>query len=176
MAERGALSGRLVGAGLVLAGLAFNPLALAHFSAGSPPGTQAVITVQVLLLVGGGWLWLTGSLPQTAGRFELAGLDESVNLRRVRAIERAARGFLPGLPQTELVEVWGGMRPLTPDDLPLIGRPRNVPGLTIAAGHGMAGMAQGPSTGELVAQLITGEPTALDLSPFSPDRFERARG
>ena len=108
---------------------------------------------------------------RVAVTLELAGVDESVNLRRVRAMERAARAFLPQLPRTELTEVWGGMRPLTPDDLPIIGRARGTRGIVIAAGHGMAGMAQGPSTGELVAQLIVGEPTSLDLAPFSPDRF-----
>ncbi len=112
-----------------------------------------------------------GELLRFAGTLELAGLDLDVNLRRVRAMERGVRAFLPELPETELVEIWRGLRPLTPDDLPIIGRPARTPSLVLATGHGMKGMSQGPITGELVAQLICGEPPAFDLRPFSPDRF-----
>ncbi len=106
-----------------------------------------------------------------AGTLELAGLDLSVSMQRVHAIERATRAYLPDLLLGEQVEIWRGLRPLTPDDLPIIGRPGGTRGLIIATGHGMKGMAQGPITGELVAQLVSGEPTSLDLCPFSPDRF-----
>ena len=107
----------------------------------------------------------------TAGTLELAGLDLRVNTRRVRAVEQAARVFLPGLPPSEPIEIWRGLRPLTPDDLPIIGRPAGRTGLVLATGHGMKGMSQGPITGELVAQLLSGERPAIDLRPFSPDRF-----
>jgi D-amino-acid dehydrogenase len=107
-----------------------------------------------------------------AGTLELAGLDLSVNLRRVRAIERAIPEYLPQLPPLEPLELWRGLRPLTPDDLPIIGRPAGTRGLVIATGHGMSGVSQAPATGELVAQLIGGEPTSIPLAPFSPDRFE----
>jgi D-amino-acid dehydrogenase len=112
-----------------------------------------------------------GDLLRCAGTLELAGLDLSVNLRRVRAIERAVGRWLPGLPETEHVETWRGLRPLTPDDLPILGRPSGSSGLVLATGHGMSGISQGPITGELIAQLLCGEPTAVDLAPFSPDRF-----
>ena len=112
-----------------------------------------------------------GQLLRFAGTLELAGLDLSVNLRRVRALDRAVRHLLPGLPETEHVETWRGLRPLTPDDLPIIGRPDGTTGLVLATGHGMSGVSQGPITGELVAQLLCGEPSAVDLAPFSPDRF-----
>ncbi len=112
-----------------------------------------------------------GDQLRLAGTLELAGLDLRVNARRVRAIERAAQIFLPSLPPSEPVEIWRGLRPLTPDDLPIIGRPAGMPGLVLATGHGMKGMSQGPITGELVAQLLSGEPPAIDLAPFSPNRF-----
>ncbi len=112
-----------------------------------------------------------GPLLRFAGTLELAGLDLRVNQRRVRAIEDAVPRYLPNLPKTDVVEIWRGLRPLTPDDLPIIGRPAESRGLVIATGHGMKGMSQGPITGELVAQLIAGEPSAFDLKPFSPDRF-----
>lgn len=113
-----------------------------------------------------------GDLLRFAGTLELAGLDMRVSPRRVAAIRQAVREFLPGLPKTKTVEIWRGLRPLTPDDLPLIGRPTRTRGLVVATGHGMKGISQGPVTGELVAQLLNGEPTELDLAPFSPDRFK----
>jgi D-amino-acid dehydrogenase len=112
-----------------------------------------------------------GEALRSAGTLELAGLDLSVNLRRVRAIERAARRFLPGLGALEHVETWRGLRPCTPDDRPVIGRPRAVANLVLATGHGMSGIAQGPITGRLVAQLLAGGRPDVDLSAFSPDRF-----
>ncbi len=118
-----------------------------------------------------------GSLLRFAGTLELAGLDLSIQQRRVDAILRAVCNYLPGLvpeggiEDLERVETWRGLRPLTPDDLPVIGRARALPGVVIATGHGMSGISQGPITGLLVAQLIAGGPSALDLAPFSPDRF-----
>jgi D-amino-acid dehydrogenase len=112
-----------------------------------------------------------GEALRFAGTLELAGLDLSVNLRRVRAIERAAQRFLPGLGALEHVETWRGLRPCTPDDRPVIGRHRAVANLVLATGHGMSGIAQGPITGKLVAQLLAGERPDVDVSTFSPDRF-----
>jgi D-amino-acid dehydrogenase len=106
-----------------------------------------------------------------AGTLELAGLDLSVNLRRVGAIERAAQRFLPGLGALEHLETWRGLRPCTPDDRAVIGRTRAAGNLVLATGHGMSGIAQGPMTGKLVAELLAGEKPSLDLAPFSPDRF-----
>ncbi len=112
-----------------------------------------------------------GAEVRFAGTLELAGLDLSVNLRRVRAIERAARRFLPELGPFAPSEIWRGLRPLLPDDLPAIGRPRALANLIVATGHGMCGISQAPITGELVAEIATGAQPSLDLSPFSPDRF-----
>ena len=58
-----------------------------------------------------------------------------------------------------------------PVGLPAIGASRRVPGLIVGTGHEGAGVAHGPITGRLLAQLITGEPTAIDLRAFDPDRF-----
>lgn len=112
-----------------------------------------------------------GETLRIAGTLELAGLDLSLNRRRVDAIERSLASYLPGLGALEHVETWRGLRPLTPDDLPVIGRPRGVQNLVLATGHGMGGLCQGPITGELVAQLLCGEAPTCDLAPLSPDRF-----
>jgi D-amino-acid dehydrogenase len=106
-----------------------------------------------------------------AGTLELAGLDPAVNARRVSAILRAVERFLPGLAGTERLETWRGFRPLCPDDLPILGRPRALENLVIATGHGMSGISQGPMTAQLVTELCRGEAPSLPLAAFSPDRF-----
>ncbi len=112
-----------------------------------------------------------GDALRFAGTLELAGLDLSVNARRVGAILRAVERFLPGLGAGERLETWRGLRPLTPDDRPILGRPRAFGNLVIATGHGMSGISQGPMTAQLVTELCLGEPPSLPLEPFAPDRF-----
>ncbi len=112
-----------------------------------------------------------GSRLRFGGTLELAGLDMRMNQRRVDALARTVRSFLPGISRTPTVEIWRGLRPLTPDDLPILGRPAGTSGLILATGHGMSGISQGPISGELIAQLVSGETPEIDLAPFSPDRF-----
>ena len=112
-----------------------------------------------------------GELLRFGGTLELAGLDLSVNLRRVRAVERAIARVLPGVEKSEHVETWRGLRPLTPDDRPILGRPRAFENLVVATGHGMSGISQGVISGKLVAELVSGDRPSLDVVPFSPDRF-----
>ena len=71
----------------------------------------------------------------------------------------------------ELLEIWRGLRPCTPDGLPLVGRPRRYDNLVMAAGHAMVGMSLGPATGKLVAQLAGGSVPPNDVRLLDPDRF-----
>ena len=102
---------------------------------------------------------------------ELAGFDRRINQRRIDASRRALRTYVQGTEGLEELEIWRGFRPLSADDLPLIGRTRRYGNLVLATGHGMLGMTQGPITGKLVAQIVAGEEPDLDLTPFSPGRF-----
>jgi D-amino-acid dehydrogenase len=114
-----------------------------------------------------------GETLRFAGTLELAGLDFSINQRRVRAILRAVPEYLPDLnpANLELIEIWRGLRPCTPDGLPYLGRARRYDNLTIAAGHAMIGVSLGPVTGKLVSQVVAGEPPRIDLAMFSVERF-----
>lgn len=112
-----------------------------------------------------------GDTLRFAGTLELAGLDLSISRRRLDAIVAGARAYLDGLDQLEVLEIWRGLRPCTPDGLPLIGRARAWDNLTFATGHAMIGISLGPITGELVAQLLCGEPPSLEMGPVSPARF-----
>jgi D-amino-acid dehydrogenase len=114
-----------------------------------------------------------GDTLRVAGTLELAGMDLSVNLRRVRAILKNMPKFLPDLDPSrlELIEIWRGLRPCTPDGLPYIGRPRTYDNLVIAAGHAMLGMSLAPITGKLVSELTVQAEPSLDLTPFRIERF-----
>jgi D-amino-acid dehydrogenase len=108
------------------------------------------------------------------GTLELAGLDRSITVRRVQAILEGAARVVPGArfdAGAADAEVWHGLRPLSPDTLPIIGRPRAHPNVVLATAHGTLGVSLGPATGEAVAALIGGSRPAVDLHPYRPDRF-----
>jgi D-amino-acid dehydrogenase len=83
---------------------------------------------------------------------------------------KKAQAFLPGLNPTGGVQ-WMGFRPSLPDSLPAIGRARATNRVTYAFGHGHLGLTQSAGTARLVADLVTGHTPAIDLTPFSPQRF-----
>jgi D-amino-acid dehydrogenase len=106
-----------------------------------------------------------------SGTLELAGLDTSISRVRVDAIRRAAARLLAIDDDRPELETWAGLRPCTPDGLPVIGRPFGVEPLVLATGHARKGLSLSPITGKLVAELIAGDPPSIDLAPLSPDRF-----
>jgi D-amino-acid dehydrogenase len=106
-----------------------------------------------------------------SGTMELTGLDTSVSRRRVDAIGSAAARALAGWPaDAKPIKVASGLRPLTPDGLPVIGALPRAPGVWVASGHSMLGVTLGPSTGAALAQAIGGTSPSV-LSSFDPGRF-----
>ncbi|MEJ1096664.1 MULTISPECIES: FAD-dependent oxidoreductase [unclassified Pseudoxanthomonas] len=102
---------------------------------------------------------------------EFSGPDTTLNTTRLDALERAAREYLRD-PVGEVVqERWYGWRPMTYDDLPLLGRVPNQPRLWLAAGHGMLGISMSTATGQLMADLITQRAPAFDPAPYRVERF-----
>jgi len=112
-----------------------------------------------------------GEFLRFGGTLELAGMDLSINRRRVDTLRRKALQCIEGGDSLELLEIWRGLRPCTPDGLPLVGRPRKLENLVMAAGHAMVGMSLGPATGKLVAQICGGAPPPPDVQLLDPDRF-----
>ena len=104
------------------------------------------------------------------GAVELGGLKLPPNFRRSEAMLEKARAFLPGLKPQGGVQ-WMGFRPSLPDSLPAIGRARATPKVIYAFGHGHLGLTQAAATGRLVRDLFCGKTPAIDLAPFSPQRF-----
>lgn len=107
---------------------------------------------------------------RVGGAVELGGLDLPPNFKRSEAMLRKAAGFLPGL-KTGGGRQWMGFRPSLPDSLPAIGPARASPRIVYAFGHGHLGLTQSAGTARLVADLVAGAAPAIDLSPFSPQRF-----
>ncbi|MEM9777948.1 MAG: FAD-dependent oxidoreductase [Chloroflexota bacterium] len=102
---------------------------------------------------------------------ELAGFDPSINQKRLDVNFKSLRTVLPDMENLNGDEPWSGYRPLTPDGLPYIGRSEKISNLIFATGHGMLGVTQGPVTGKLVSDIVTEQPTTLDLAPFRPERY-----
>ena len=112
-----------------------------------------------------------GDTLRFAGTLELAGLDFSINQRRVGAILRAARNYLPAIEEFDLIRTWRGLRPCTPDGLPILARAKTLENLIVAAGHATLGVSLGPVTGKLVSQIVAGDEPLIPLEPLALERF-----
>jgi len=102
---------------------------------------------------------------------EFSGYDPSLNRVRLDALERAARDYLHEPVGPEKREEWYGWRPMTFDDVPILGRAPRHGNLWLAMGHGMMGMGMSAITGQLLAELICGREPSIDPRPASPARF-----
>jgi D-amino-acid dehydrogenase len=101
---------------------------------------------------------------------EIARPDDPPDHRQIDALVADARRTLR-LGDATGADTWMGSRPSMPDGLPVIGRAPGHPRILFAFGHGHIGLATGPVTGRIVADLLTDAPGGIDLAPFSPARF-----
>lgn len=104
---------------------------------------------------------------------EDAGFDARPTVGGMRQLLSEGLRLAPGLADASFLEVRVGLRPVSDDDLPVLGAVPGVDGAFVATGHGANGLLLGPVSARLVAQLVRGETPALDLAPFAPDRFAR---
>ncbi len=107
-----------------------------------------------------------------AGTMEIAGINDTINKVRVDAIANATTRFYPELKLTEEEknDAASGLRPVSPDGLPYIGKSSKCDNLSIATGHAMMGWSMATATGKLVSEIISDRKTSLNLHPFHPDR------
>ncbi len=107
-----------------------------------------------------------------AGTMEIGGINHKINPIRVNAIAKAGERYYKDLKinTQEKEEAQCGLRPVTPDGLPYIGRVSKCKNLVIATGHAMMGWSMGPATGKLVTEIISEQNTSLDLAPFQVER------
>lgn len=102
---------------------------------------------------------------------EFSGYDTQLNERRLGALERGAREFLHQPVGPQVRERWFGWRPMSRDDIPLIGRAPGHRHLWLATGHGMMGVGMSTGTGQLMADLIEGREPSVNPAPFDPARY-----
>jgi D-amino-acid dehydrogenase len=110
-----------------------------------------------------------------AGTMELSGVNTDVDRRRIAAIDRVIDRFFPPLASASGRAEWVGMRPVTPDGLPVIGRVPGLDNLYVATGHAMLGISLAPATAALLAALIVDGVEHQHLAPFEPSRFGHPR-
>jgi D-amino-acid dehydrogenase len=107
-----------------------------------------------------------------AGTMEFSGINHNVRKNRVAAIARLAERYYEGFkvrPEEE-AQAACGLRPVSPDGLPYIGRVKHWQNLSLATGHAMMGWSLGPVTGKLIAELISDQPTSMSLKDLHPER------
>jgi glycine oxidase len=122
-------------------------------------------------------------IPRSDGRLlagatvEEAGFDKRTVVETIQSLERAAISMLPALSDALVLEAWAGLRPGTPDGLPILGA-TETPGYFAATGHFRDGILLAPVTARVMAQVLCGETPQEDLRLFSPERFSSlgARG
>jgi glycine oxidase len=102
---------------------------------------------------------------------EYAGFNPEVTSAGLAQILSATLALCPGLLRAKIRRSWAGLRPVTPDGLPLIGKEPELRGLWYATGHGRNGILLAGLTGRLISQLISGERPPQDLRHFAPERF-----
>lgn len=107
-----------------------------------------------------------------AGTMEIAGINHNINKVRVEAIANAATQYYPEISLTseEKENAASGLRPVSPDGLPYIGKSSKCKNLTIATGHAMMGWSMATGTGKLVTEIINHKKPSLELQMFHPDR------
>jgi D-amino-acid dehydrogenase len=105
------------------------------------------------------------------GRVDFDGLDNRPRGRRVSGLRAFAEQHFAGLESAGEPEPWCGLRPMSPDTLPVLGRSSSVPNLIFATGHGMLGVTLAPISGLSVAELVAGRAPSVDLGAVVPARF-----
>jgi glycine oxidase len=101
---------------------------------------------------------------------ENVGFDKQVTSGGIHKILEGVREMVPALVDADIVETWAGLRPGTPDELPIIGK-TSVDGLLVATGHYRNGVLLAPATAAAISDLIVKGNTAMKIEAFSPLRF-----
>jgi glycine/D-amino acid oxidase-like deaminating enzyme len=116
-------------------------------------------------------------VPRSDGRIvigstlEDAGYNKQTEVNTIQRLLHGARELVPALANARVHEDWAGLRPGTPDNLPILGE-TSTRGYFIASGHYRDGILLAPITAQVMANLIVGKPSTHDLGPFSPARFD----
>ncbi len=111
-----------------------------------------------------------GDRLRCAGTAELAGLNTTLTPSRAQAVIKHARGLFPRAGDFDAAQAWAGLRPVTPDSVPILGETR-IQGLYLNTGHGTLGWTMSCGSGRLLADIISGRPTDIDMDGLGLARF-----
>jgi D-amino-acid dehydrogenase len=112
-----------------------------------------------------------GDLLRITGRLEVGQMDLTPDPLWIRRLESLAREYLRLDEKLDIKETWAGLRPVTPDGMPIIGRSPRHANLIVVTGHAMLGLSLGPGTGQLVSELVNNRPAAFEVNPLRLGRF-----
>jgi glycine oxidase len=118
-----------------------------------------------------GYVVPRGDLTIGGSTMENVGFDASTTTDGVNKVRAASEEICPNLASAGETRAWAGLRPVTPDVLPIIGPDPENPSVLYACGHSRNGVLMAPLTGDLMADLVTESPLSHDLTQFRPDRF-----
>jgi len=111
---------------------------------------------------------------RVGGMAEVAGFDLSLNPRRRETLEMVVGDLFPGAGELRAAEFWTGLRPMTPDGTPIVGRAEHR-NLWLNTGHGTLGWTMACGSGQLLADQIAGRKTAISADGLGPERYARTR-
>ncbi len=114
-----------------------------------------------------------GEKLRVAGTAEFAGYDTRLNKKRARSVMNGAFDLFPGCGEPSRAEYWTGLRPTTPDSVPVIG-PTKYSNLTLNTGHGTLGWTMACGSGRIVADLLNGIDPEINMEGLSVERFSRS--
>jgi D-amino-acid dehydrogenase len=107
------------------------------------------------------------------GTMEFTGINENVLIKRMEGIYNSVKIFYPGLkidfPPKD--KIWTGLRPVSPDGLPYIGKAGNFENLLVSGGNAMLGISEGAAAGQIISDIIEKRSTPIDISAFDVNRF-----
>lgn len=119
-------------------------------------------------------------VPRSSGKtlvgatVEDVGFDKSVIPSTIDGLLRTAARYLPELASAPIVDSWAGLRPGTPDNMPILGL-SGKPGIYVAGGHFRNGILLAPITAKIIANLVTNKDAGMDITAFAPSRFAPAK-
>lgn len=116
---------------------------------------------------------MDGNKIRFGGTMEITSHKTPPRMNRVEGILNAVKRFYPDfdVPMPSMDQIWYGYRPCSADGLPYIGRTKKISNLVVATGHSMLGLSLGAGTGKIVGEIINGQPTSMDIKPFTVERF-----
>lgn len=117
---------------------------------------------------------MDGNKLRFGGTMEITGIDAPPRMNRVQGILESVTRYFPEyrVPMPAEKQVWYGYRPCSADGLPYIGQASQYKNLTVGTGHSMLGLSLGAATGKLVSELVAGQKTSMDITPFRVERFD----